>query len=85
MAPTEMIQDGIPISRQLAAELSKLSSQAEDSSLLQSAQAPTIDDVGLLDSKLKEVQLRVLAEKPKDRVVVTHELYVCRNLQNLVS
>ena len=85
MAPTEMIPHGIPIPHQLPAtppctpglsppEHSRLSSQAESSSLLQSGQAPTNDDLELLDSKLKKSQLLILAEKSKDGEIVAHEL-----------
>ena len=85
MAPTEMIQDAIPISYQLPATLlcspalsspehSRLSSKAESSSLLQSAQASTTDDFERLDSKLKKAQLYVLVEKPRDGEAVAHEL-----------
>ncbi|KAH6667183.1 hypothetical protein B0J14DRAFT_659156 [Halenospora varia] len=85
MAPTEMIQNGNPLAHQQPAtppcspglsspEYSRLSSQAESPSLLQSAQAPTIDDLEQLNSKLVKAQLSVWAEESKDGESVAHEL-----------
>ncbi|CZT53317.1 uncharacterized protein RSE6_14805 [Rhynchosporium secalis] len=52
----------------------RLNLQAEGSSLLQSAQVPTIDDLELLDLKLKKAQLLVLAEESNDGESAAHEL-----------
>ncbi|MAD82834.1 MAG: hypothetical protein CL912_07715 [Deltaproteobacteria bacterium] len=66
MAPTEMTQDGIPATPPCSPDLSspdqsRLRSQDESSSLLQSAHAPAIDDLEQLSSKLTKARLTVLA------------------------
>ena len=82
---SEMIQDGNPPAHRQPAtppsspglpspESSRLSWGTESPSLLQSAQALTIDDLELLNSKLVKAQLPVLAEGSKDGESVAHEL-----------
>lgn len=58
----------------ISPESSRLSWRTESPSLLKPAQAPTIDDLEQLNSKLVEAQLSVLAEESKDAEFVAHEL-----------
>ncbi|PVH71034.1 hypothetical protein DL98DRAFT_521330 [Cadophora sp. DSE1049] len=71
MVPTEIVPHGIPIPHQLPAtppcsprpstpEQSRLGSQAKSLLLLQSAQAPTIEDLEHLSSQLVKAHLPVM-------------------------